>query len=48
MADGSPDSLKMLLVFDKEGLEKVVVFKVYVVGEHVTCVKRKSLPDMSE
>lgn len=25
-----------------------VVFKVYVVGEHVKCVKRKSLPDISE
>lgn len=25
-----------------------VIFKVYVVGEHVTCVKRKSLPDVSE
>ncbi|OIW09556.1 hypothetical protein TanjilG_28155 [Lupinus angustifolius] len=25
-----------------------VIFKVYVVGEHVQCVKRKSLPDVSE
>ncbi|WJX87795.1 Inositol-tetrakisphosphate 1-kinase [Trifolium repens] len=25
-----------------------VIFKVYVVGEHVRCVKRKSLPDVSE
>lgn len=25
-----------------------VIFKVYVVGEHVKCVKRKSLPDVSE
>ncbi|PIA58591.1 hypothetical protein AQUCO_00500495v1 [Aquilegia coerulea] len=25
-----------------------VIFKVYVVGDHVTCVKRKSLPDVSE
>ncbi|XP_061376481.1 inositol-tetrakisphosphate 1-kinase 2-like [Gastrolobium bilobum] len=25
-----------------------VVFKVYVAGEHVTCVKRRSLPDISE
>ncbi|XP_027337498.1 inositol-tetrakisphosphate 1-kinase 1-like [Abrus precatorius] len=25
-----------------------VVFKVYVAGEHVTCVKRRSLPDITE
>ncbi|XP_073526392.1 uncharacterized protein [Phyllobates terribilis] len=25
-----------------------VIFKVYVVGEHVKCVKRKSLPDVAE
>lgn len=25
-----------------------VIFKVYVAGEHVKCVKRKSLPDVSE
>ena len=25
-----------------------VIFKVYVVGDHVKCVKRKSLPDISE
>lgn len=25
-----------------------VIFKVYVVGEHVRCVKRKSLPDVEE
>ncbi|OAY62666.1 Inositol-tetrakisphosphate 1-kinase 5 [Ananas comosus] len=25
-----------------------VIFKVYVVGDHVTCVKRRSLPDVSE
>ncbi|KAJ3681688.1 hypothetical protein LUZ60_014261 [Juncus effusus] len=25
-----------------------VIFKVYVVGTHVTCVKRKSLPDVSK
>ncbi|KAJ1395649.1 Inositol-tetrakisphosphate 1-kinase [Sesbania bispinosa] len=25
-----------------------VIFKVYVVGEHVKCVKRKSLPDVEE
>nr|AHJ25994.1 inositol-1,4,3-tris phosphate 5/6 kinase [Glycine max] len=25
-----------------------VIFKVYVVGEHVRCVKRKSLPDVSD
>ncbi|KAI4372387.1 hypothetical protein MLD38_010624 [Melastoma candidum] len=25
-----------------------VIFKVYVVGEHVKCVKRKSLPDVTE
>ncbi|KAK1262125.1 Inositol-tetrakisphosphate 1-kinase 1 [Acorus gramineus] len=25
-----------------------VIFKVYVVGDHVTCVKRKSLPDVTE
>ncbi|GMY06352.1 inositol-tetrakisphosphate 1-kinase 1-like [Fagus crenata] len=25
-----------------------VIFKVYVVGKHVKCVKRKSLPDVSE
>ncbi|OWM88270.1 inositol-tetrakisphosphate 1-kinase 1 [Punica granatum] len=25
-----------------------VIFKVYVVGQHVKCVKRKSLPDVSE
>jgi inositol-1,3,4-trisphosphate 5/6-kinase/inositol-tetrakisphosphate 1-kinase len=25
-----------------------VVFKVYVAGEHVTCVKRRSLPDVTE
>ncbi|CAI9095321.1 OLC1v1031244C1 [Oldenlandia corymbosa var. corymbosa] len=25
-----------------------VIFKVYVVGEHVKCVKRKSLPDVNE
>jgi len=25
-----------------------VIFKVYVVGEYVRCVKRKSLPDVSE
>ncbi|EOA21132.1 hypothetical protein CARUB_v10001475mg [Capsella rubella] len=25
-----------------------VIFKVYVVGEHVKCVKRRSLPDISE
>lgn len=25
-----------------------VIFKVYVVGDHVRCVKRKSLPDVSE
>lgn len=25
-----------------------VIFKVYVVGDHVKCVKRKSLPDVSE
>ncbi|RVW71225.1 Inositol-tetrakisphosphate 1-kinase 1 [Vitis vinifera] len=24
-----------------------VIFKVYVVGDHVTCVKRRSLPDVS-
>ncbi|KAF5725766.1 inositol-tetrakisphosphate 1-kinase 1 [Tripterygium wilfordii] len=62
MANGSPDSHKMLLVFDNEGLEKVdtpvvlqefvnhggSIFKVYVVGENATCVKRKSLPDISE
>ncbi|KAJ0779133.1 putative phosphotransferase with an alcohol group as acceptor [Helianthus annuus] len=62
VADGSVKSHKMLLIFSKEGLEKLkpptvlqefvnhggVIFKVYVVGEYVKCVRRKSLADISE
>ena len=25
-----------------------VIFKVYIVGDHVTCIKRRSLPDVSK
>ncbi|PON87448.1 Inositol-tetrakisphosphate 1-kinase [Trema orientale] len=62
VADGSAKSHKMVLVFNRDGLDKLkppivlqefvnhggVIFKVYVVGRHVECVKRKSLPDVSE
>ncbi|PON48298.1 Inositol-tetrakisphosphate 1-kinase [Parasponia andersonii] len=62
VADGSAKSHKMVLVFNRDGLDKLkppivlqefvnhggVIFKVYVVGKYVKCVKRKSLPDVSE
>ncbi|KAK4788455.1 hypothetical protein SAY86_019774 [Trapa natans] len=61
-ADGSAESHKLALIFNRDGLGKLnppivlqefvnhggVIFKVYVVGERVTCVKRKSLPDVSD
>ncbi|CAL1399484.1 unnamed protein product [Linum trigynum] len=60
IADGSAKSHKMILIFNREGLDKLkppivlqefvnhggVIFKVYVVGDYVQCVKRKSLPDV--
>ncbi|KAI3967940.1 hypothetical protein MKX01_027123 [Papaver californicum] len=62
VADGSAQSHKMSLVYNRDGLNKLdppvvlqefvnhggVIFKVYVVGDYVKCVKRKSLPDISE
>lgn len=62
VADGSAESHKMKLVYNKDGLLKLkpplvlqefvnhggVIFKVYVVGDYVKCVRRKSLPDVSE
>ncbi|XP_073131177.1 inositol-tetrakisphosphate 1-kinase 1 [Henckelia pumila] len=62
VADGSPASHQMWLVFRETGLKELklntsfvlqefvnhggVIFKVYVAGKHVTCVKRGSLPDI--
>lgn len=45
------DGLKMLkppIVLQEFVNHGGVIFKVYVVGEYVQCVKRKSLPDVSE
>nr|TKV92980.1 LOW QUALITY PROTEIN: hypothetical protein SEVIR_9G197000v2 [Setaria viridis] len=58
VADGTAKSHKMSLVYHREGLGKLrpplefvnhggVIFKVYVGGGHVTCVKHRSLPDVS-
>ncbi|CAN8300192.1 unnamed protein product [Cochlearia groenlandica] len=62
-ADGSAKSHEMFLIYDEEGMKKIVkapivlqefvnhggvIFKVYVVGDYVQCVKRKSLPDISQ
>ncbi|XP_057249447.1 inositol-tetrakisphosphate 1-kinase 1 [Beta vulgaris subsp. vulgaris] len=62
IANGTPNSHQMSLVFNSDGLKKVkeqapvvvqefvnhggVLFKVYVAGNHVKCVQRKSLPDI--
>ncbi|KAK7330493.1 hypothetical protein VNO77_24688 [Canavalia gladiata] len=62
MADGSADSHKLCLVFDRDGFNALtvptvlqefvnhggIVFKIYVAGQSVNCVKRKSLADISE
>ncbi|MCL7042831.1 hypothetical protein MKW94_002520 [Papaver nudicaule] len=62
VVDGSAESHKLSLVYNRDGLSKLeapvvlqefvnhggVIFKVYVVGDYVKCVKRKSLPDVSE
>ncbi|BAT75139.1 hypothetical protein VIGAN_01295300 [Vigna angularis var. angularis] len=42
------DKLKPPIVLQEFVNHGGVIFKVYVVGEHVRCVKRKSLPDVSE
>ncbi|CAJ1931118.1 unnamed protein product [Sphenostylis stenocarpa] len=42
------NSLKPPLVVQEFVNHGGVIFKVYVVGERVTCVKRKSLPDVGE
>lgn len=42
------DNLKPPIVLQEFVNHGGVIFKVYVVGEHVKCVKRKSLPDVSE
>ncbi|XP_027329549.1 inositol-tetrakisphosphate 1-kinase 1-like [Abrus precatorius] len=62
VADGTAESHKLCLVFDRDGLNALsvptvlqefvnhggVVFKIYVAGQRVNCVKRKSLGDISE
>ncbi|GJP36048.1 hypothetical protein CLOM_g20584 [Closterium sp. NIES-68] len=59
LVDGTPKSHLMWLVYNEEGLKKLlppfvlqqfvnhggVIFKVYVVGNQVKCLRRKSLPD---
>ncbi|MCD7472275.1 Inositol-tetrakisphosphate 1-kinase [Datura stramonium] len=45
IANGTADSHQMSLEFVNHG---GVIFKVYVAGEHVKCVKRRSLPGYSE
>lgn len=42
------DKLKPPIVLQEFVNHGGVIFKVYVVGEHVKCVKRKSLPDVEE
>lgn len=42
------DQLKPPIVLQEFVNHGGVIFKVYVAGEHVECVKRKSLPDVSE
>lgn len=45
---GALNKLKPPIVLQEFVNHGGVIFKVYVVGEHVRCVKRKSLPDVSE
>ncbi|KAJ8438970.1 hypothetical protein Cgig2_018881 [Carnegiea gigantea] len=45
---GGLSSLKPPIVLQEFVNHGGVIFKVYVVGEYVKCVKRKSLPDVSE
>lgn len=45
---GALNKLKPPIVLQEFVNHGGVIFKVYVVGEHVKCVKRKSLPDVSE
>lgn len=45
---GGLSSLKPPIVLQEFVNHGEVIFKVYVVGQYVKCVKRKSLPDVSE
>ena len=45
---GGLSNLKPPIVLQEFVNHGGVIFKVYVVGEYVKCVKRKSLPDVSE
>lgn len=45
---GALNKLKPPIVLQEFVNHGGVIFKVYVVGNHVRCVKRKSLPDVSE